>query len=248
MKIKLAFGVVALTLLFGCVQSENKRIDIADDVYLVKLSDKAYVHVSVADIGSYKNVSSNGLVLVNKGEAFLFDTPINDEQTKTLVEGISNNLHVRVTKFLAGHWHGDCIGGLNYLHSIGVESYAEEQTIALARAAGLPVPQNGFKDSMIFDFHGVEVDSYFLGAGHSMDNIVVWVPSEKILFGGCLIKDIHSKSLGNVADGDVKEWPKTIEKILHKFPNAKIVIPGHGEFGGLELVRHTAKLLEEQGR
>ncbi|MDR0419201.1 MAG: hypothetical protein LBH34_03195 [Prevotellaceae bacterium] len=127
-EIKLAFTIIVLTLLFGWVQSGYK-IDIANDVYLIKLSGKAYVHVSVTDIGSFKNVFSNGLVLVSKGEAFLFDTTIDDEQTKTLVEGISNILHAKkVTKFLAGHWHGDYIRGLGYLHGIGVESYAEEQT------------------------------------------------------------------------------------------------------------------------
>lgn len=76
-----------------------------------------------------------------------------------------------------------------------------------------------------------------------MDNIIVWIPSEKVLFPGCLVKGVNAKGLGNTVDGDLKAYPSTIEKVLHKFPDAKIVIPGHGTVGGIELIRHTKELL-----
>ena len=72
-----------------------------------------------------------------------------------------------------------------------------------------------------------------------LDNIVVWIPSEQILFPGCMVKEIRSGNLGNTADGDVKAYPDTITKVLKKFPSAKIVIPGHGNYGGAELIKHT---------
>jgi metallo-beta-lactamase class B len=76
-----------------------------------------------------------------------------------------------------------------------------------------------------------------------MDNIVVWVPSEQILFVGCMVKSMRSNDLGNIVDGDLKAYPVTINKLIDKFPNAKIVIPGHGQFGGFELIKHTKELL-----
>ena len=75
-----------------------------------------------------------------------------------------------------------------------------------------------------------------------MDNIVVWIPSELILFAGCMIKSGNSKDLGNTVDGDLIAYPKTIDKLITKFPKAKIVIPGHGQFGGLDLITHTKEL------
>jgi len=57
-----------------------------------------------------------------------------------------------------------------------------------------------------------------------------------------MVKSINSKDLGNTADGDLITYPKTIDKVINKFPTAKIVIPGHGQFGGLELLKHTREL------
>jgi metallo-beta-lactamase class B len=48
-----------------------------------------------------------------------------------------------------------------------------------------------------------------------------------------MIKSMDSKDLGNTADGDLMAYPKTIDKLIDKFPSAKIVIPGHGAIGGL---------------
>ena len=60
-----------------------------------------------------------------------------------------------------------------------------------------------------------------------------------------MVKEFHATGLGNTMDGDIDEWPKTIDKLLNKFTMAEIVIPGHGKFGGLELIRHTRELFDE---
>jgi metallo-beta-lactamase class B len=87
---------------------------------------------------------------------------------------------------------------------------------------------------------------YYPGAAHSLDNIVVWIPSEKILFPGCMVKSLNSTDLGNIADGDINAYPVTIEKVIKKFSTAEIVIPGHGQSGGLELLFHTRDLVRKQ--
>ena len=40
----------------------------------------------------------------------------------------------------------------------------------------------------------------------------------------------------------MRAWPGTMEKALAAFPAARIVVPGHGQPGGLELLRHTRDL------
>ena len=118
-------------------------------------------------------------------------------------------------------------------------------TIDLAKANGMPVPRQGFADSLQLVLHDETVDCHFFGGGHSADNIVIWIPSEEILFAGCMVKDIHSKGLGNLSDANLDEWHPTIQRVRAKFSNAKIVIPGHGQIGGKELLEHTSKLLKE---
>ena len=119
-------------------------------------------------------------------------------------------------------------------------------TIDLAKAKKLPVPDHGFKDSLQLKLGDKLICCYYLGAAHSMDNIVVWIPSEKILFPGCMVKSMEARDLGNTADGDLTAYHETIEKLTIKFPEAKIVVPGHGPFGGLELIRHTKELTSKK--
>ena len=237
---------VSLSFLQFAVHASNyKKVQLSDDIELIQLSEKAYVHVSVSEMAGFGKVSSNGLIFVNGDEAFLFDTPVTNSQTETLVKWISDSLSATVSTFVPNHWHSDCLGGLEYLHSIGVKSYANQMTVDLAKVNGMPVPRQGFNDSLRLVLHGETVECYYFGGGHSADNIVVWIPSEKILFAGCMVKDVYSKGLGNLSDAKLEEWYPTIQKVMAKFADAKIVIPVHGQIGGKELLEHTSKLLTE---
>lgn len=89
------------------------------------------------------------------------------------------------------------------------------------------------------------IEVFYPGEGHSPDNIVVWLPEYKVLFGGCLVKELDSKGLGNTTDANLEQWPISINKVLEKYPDAEVVIPGHGNWGGIELIEHTLELLKQ---
>lgn len=67
---------------------------------------------------------------------------------------------------------------------------------------------------------------YYPGKGHSADNIVVWLPQYKVLFGGCLVKSLDYGGLGSTTD-------------------AEVIVPGHGGWGSIELTEHTLELLKQ---
>jgi metallo-beta-lactamase class B len=244
---KRSFLLLSLTLiqLIGLSQVQYQKIKISNDLELIKLSEHTYVHVSYSIIGKFGRVSSNGLILTNDNSAFLFDTPATDSLTMVLITYLKDNLGLKVAGFIPNHWHEDCMGGLGYLQSHLIDSYANQKTIDIARTKGLPVPSHGFKDSLRLELGRKEIYCYFLGAAHSLDNIVVWIPSEKILFPGCMCKSLSSNDPGNVVDGDLYQYPATIEKVINKFKTAEIVIPGHGQIGGLNLLKHTRDLLNK---
>lgn len=85
---------------------------------------------------------------------------------------------------------------------------------------------------------------YFLGEAHTVDNIFGYIPSEKTLFGGCAVKE-HGGSRGYVGDANIQEWSKTVETARAKFPQVKIVVPGHGKVGGAELLTYTIDVFDE---
>jgi metallo-beta-lactamase class B len=232
-------GLIHLT---GLSQKVLETIKISPDLELIKISENAYVHVSYNTLPEYGRIPANGLIFINKKNALLFDTPWTDSLTMILLSYLKDHLGLNVTGFVPNHWHADCIGGLGYLKSQKIKSYANHQTIEIAKTKNLPIPDQGFKDSLTLRLGDKSIYCFYFGAAHSLDNIVIWIPSEKILFPGCMCKSLNSENLGNIADGDLSEYPKTIDKVINKFKSVKIVIPGHGQIGGFDLLLHTEDL------
>jgi beta-lactamase superfamily II metal-dependent hydrolase len=66
------------------------------------------------------------------------------------------------------------------------------------------------------------IKTYATTLTNTQNNIVVWPPKQKILFGGCFVESINSKNIGNMEDASVKDWPKSIQKVIDKYQNIKI--------------------------
>ncbi|MFZ5939606.1 MAG: subclass B1 metallo-beta-lactamase [Bacteroidota bacterium] len=245
MKIIRKFPVVILSLLFCAGPSPaqvQKKVIISEDLELSELVPGIYVHTSYASTGSYRHVPANGLLVVNGTEALMIDSPWNDSLTMLLTNWLSDSIGIRVTGFIPGHWHEDCMGGLGWLQSQGIKTWSGEHTREIAVQKGLPVPDVGFTDSLNIIFGQREIRCYYPGPAHSTDNIVILIEPENILFAGCLVKSMGSTNLGNTADGDLKSYSSTMENIIKRFPDPQIVVPGHGACGGAELLRHTLEL------
>lgn len=242
MKNMMIIIIAALIHCNGFSQIKYEKIKISSDLELIKLSENVYVHISYLDLPNYGRTSANGLIYINGSEAFVFDSPWTDSLTMCLFSWITDSLKLKIIGFIPTHWHVDCMGGLEFIQHKNIETYANQMTIDIAKYKNLPIPAHGFKDSLQLELGDKMIKCYYLGAAHSLDNIVVWISSEQILFAGCMVKSLNSKDLGNTADGDLIAYPKTIDKLINKFPTAKIVIPGHGQYGGLDLIAHTKEL------
>ncbi|MDD3859893.1 MAG: subclass B1 metallo-beta-lactamase [Bacteroidales bacterium] len=246
--IKKTILLVVISLI-GVISSKAQTKDVVfidNDLQLIHLQDSIYIHISWHSIENYGRFPSNGMIIIRNGQALMIDTPMDNDKTERLTNYLKDSLSAKTTILIPGHYHGDCIGGLEYLQSIGVESIANSLTIAICKEEGLALPSTSFTDSLSFDFNGEQIICRFFGAGHSSDNITVWLPDQNILFGGCLIKSVDSKGLGNLSDAVVEEWDITVKKIIETYPTVKIVVPGHGDFGGKKLLTNTIKLVEEE--
>jgi len=86
------------------------------------------------------------------------------------------------------------------------------------------------------------VQVIFPGAAHSDDNMVVYFPEQKILFGGCMVR--ASNTLGNIKDANLVTWPVALQHLLQY--KLEYVVPGHGESFKPELVRDTLALFARE--
>ncbi len=235
--------VLAFVLFTQLLYSQNETISVSEDLQVIKLTDNAYIHISYLEITGSGRFPCNGLVFISNGKAVMIDTPVNDSLAVQLISWFTKNMNISIETVIPTHWHVDCLGGLNGAHQAGLQSYALELTKQLAMEHDYTAPQITFADSLTLQVGEKEIQCYFPGGGHTVDNIVVWIPSEKILYGGCMVRAAQARGLGNTADADLEAWPFTIKNVKEKYSDARIVIPGHGNHGGLELLDHTYDLL-----
>ncbi|TLX75029.1 subclass B1 metallo-beta-lactamase [Labilibacter sediminis] len=225
--------------------AKDEKIFIDKDLQLIHLKDSVFVHITWHNSKKWGRFSSNGLIVAINGKAVMVDTAMDNETTGQLYNYLKNKMNIEITQFIAGHFHDDCIGGIDFLHSKGVESLVGDLTMEQCKKHGLTLPTESFNKSKMIDFNGRKLEAHYYGGGHTADNIVVWLPGEEILFGGCLIKASSARGIGNLSDAVLEDWDGTVEKVKKAYPDVGIVIPGHGNYGGAELLSHTIKVVQD---
>ena len=217
----------------------------AQKVLLNQLSENTFIHTSYLQTDDFGHVPCNGLVIRGGQQAIIFDTPTDDKGAKELIRLVQDSLHCKVVMVIPTHFHNDCLGGLQAFHDAGVPSIANELTLELAKNSQVTVPEFSFRKSFTFKVGKEKVLIKFLGQGQTRDNVVGYFPSEDVLFGGCLIKELGA-SKGYLGDANVDQWSITVDKVKKTFPHVKHVVPGHGEAGDSSLLDYTQKLFTKQ--
>lgn len=241
MKNLILFSVFFLVVLFrGLAQTSVYKTATLE---IIQLTESSFVHVSYLNTNDFGKVACNGLVVLNGGEAFVLDTPVDDQSSDELIHWIKSVKEAKPTGVLATHFHNDCLGGLKAFHAAGVPSFASQSTVDLAKENGYEVPKSGFSQEKAFKVGGNTIEVTFLGEGHTRDNVVGLVKEEKVLFGGCLIKELGATK-GYLGDANLKEWSATVAKVKMRFPANQWVVPGHGKPGGDELLEYTFELFK----
>lgn len=223
-------------------QPNDIEVRLNNDVAVKRLANGVWLHTTYFDITGYKHVPANGLIIVDGKDAIMIDLPWTDEQAGVLFDWVARENKATIQKVVTTHFHIDCAGGLAEAHRRRADSFALEKTTELLRKSNKPVPMNWFTERMSLSCGQTRVELAFLGGGHTVDNIVVWIPARKILFAGCLVKSINAKNIGNTEDADLVNYPITLKKVKERYSDAKIVVPGHGQPGGLNLIDHTIRL------
>jgi metallo-beta-lactamase class B len=216
--------------------------DVAPDIAVNPVAEGVWVHTTTR---AADGVASNGLLVKTRDGLLMVDTPWTPDQTKRLLDWAAANLGQRVTYVVSTHSHEDRAGGLAALD--GIPAAALDLTVEKLKAAGGPVPQ------VLLRSEAKKLEdalrgfvAFYPGPGHTVDNIVVYLPASRILFGGCLVKDEKATGLGYTGEADLAHWPKAVAAVEERFAQATIVVPGHGPVGTRQALVHTRELLAKQ--
>lgn len=211
-----------------------------------EINDSTFVYTT---FNSYKNqqVPANGLLKVTSTGVIMIDTPWDTTQFQPLLDSVFSRFNRPVNLVIATHAHDDRTAGLNYYKLKGIPTFTSLATAQICFENKAPQPEFTFLKDTLFNLNGTLIQTYFPGAGHTPDNIVIWFPNDKVLFGGCFLKSIDATDLGNLSDANMGAWPFSISNAKDRFEKAKVIIPGHGSWEQ-NAIKHTQKLLRQRLR
>jgi glyoxylase-like metal-dependent hydrolase (beta-lactamase superfamily II) len=183
-------------------------------------------------------------IVSGQRRALIVDTTWPTGDMRPLLKTARDLTGNRPLQIVVTHAHDDRMSGLEIARAMNVKSLAHALTQADAESRGLPPADeawDGKRKSLALG--GRTARLFRPGPAHTRDNIVVFVEPADLLFGGCMIRSAGTRSLGNTADGDIASWASSVDAIIAEFGDRiQIVVPGHGDPGGPELLEHTKKL------
>lgn len=237
----LSFGALWLLISISTVYASDdlilEPIQVAPHTFFVK---------GFAELGSGKNqnfISNAGFVITPKG-VVVVDALGSPALAKKLIAEIKKLTPQKIVAVIVTHYHADHVYGLQEFKKLEAKIYAQgegrnyissetaKQRLIASRIDFAPWVNASthlmsadvwIDQSFTFTVGGVEFKISRVGPAHAPEDLIIYVPSEKVLFAGDLVFRGRIPFVGNA---DSKGWLQALNEIESLSPT--IVIPGHG--------------------
>lgn len=194
--------------------------------------------------------NANSMVVeMSETDLLIIDTPWTEAATIDLLNWLKEKFGQRKITVINTHSHLDRVAGNSIYIQNGAQIYSSDLTAHYLRIRKNAEPHSKLQEAnhtfplregKILDFGAQKAEIFYPGHGHTKDNVVVYLPKYKILFGGCFI--VGMPKLGNLKEANLKEWSLALDT-LNRF-DVRWVVPGHyGEGYSPELIQHTKNLV-----
>jgi len=199
----------------------------------------------------------NSVVYIGVKSVTIVGATWTPETAQLLEKEIGKVTSKPISDVINTNYHPDRAGGNAYWKGIGTQIVATQMTYDLlardwesmvnsTRSAMpnyplLPLVLPTATHPGNFELQGGRVKTLYLGPSHTPDGIFVYFPEEKLLYGGCILKE----QIGNLAFADVAEYRKTLHKLQQLNLDIKTIVAGHwSAVHGPELIGQYLALLE----
>jgi metallo-beta-lactamase class B len=206
----------------------------------------------------YAYAKENSVVYVGADHVTVVGATWTPQTAELLVGEIRKITSKPVTEVINTNHDLDRVGGNAFFKSIGARIVSTVLTRDLLKRDGpaavrsLQTDFPDFPDVPIvlpdethpgdFTLQDGAVRAIYLGPSHKPDDIFVFFPNEKVLYGGCVLKE----QLGNMDGADLAEYPKTLRKLKQLHLDIATVVAGHySPVHGPELIDHYIRLLAQ---
>lgn len=220
---------------------------VSPTVWVKSLASDVWITCFTFDAGGrFGWVPCNGLIVAGAPGPTIVDTGNTREQGELLLQIAARVAGAPAAQAIATHFHEDRTGGIEAMRAANVPVHAHPYSVGLAQAYGHPVPAavRGLEKGPV-SLGALEL--FYPGAGHARDNITVWHAESGVLFGGCLLRATTDTGIGSLTDADIGAYPASIARLIERYPQRRLTIPGHGSAAG-DSLEWTRQLLAARER
>lgn len=200
--------------------------------------------VSALGSPSNQNFISNAAFVITPAGVVVIDALGSPELAKRLVAQIAKITPKPITHLIVTHYHADHIYGLQTFKALGVQliahraalEYLNSDTARLRLQASrqelapwidastrLVEADDWLTGPKVLTVGGVRFEISPVGPAHTPEDLVVYLPSEKVLFAGDLV---FRSRVPYVGQADSRHWITALDSLL-KF-DTSVIVPGHG--------------------
>jgi glyoxylase-like metal-dependent hydrolase (beta-lactamase superfamily II) len=247
--IKHCLGILLGSFVFcGLAFAQKEALSDEIRVMPVRVAEHTYFVQGRPEMGSSSNqnfISNSGFV-ITPGGVVVVDTLGSPVLAKKLITEIKKVTNQKIVAVIVSHYHADHIYGLQEFKKIGATIYAQgegrnylssetaKQRLIASRVDFAPwvnettrlISADVWVDkTFTLKVGGVDFFITRVGPAHTPEDLMVYVPSENVLFAGDLVFRGRIPFVGNA---DSKGWLLALDEIERLSPN--IVIPGHGAY------------------
>jgi metallo-beta-lactamase class B len=205
--------------------------------------------------------AENSMVYVGPSAVTVIGATWSPETAEQLAGEIRKVTDRPVRHVVNTNYHPDRAGGNPYWRKVGATIVATRQTrdlmvsdwagiVEWTRKAIPSYPEvplvlpDDVRDGD-FELESGAIQAMYIGPSHTPDGIFVWFPLERVLFGGCILKE----QLGNLTFANVAEYPVTLRKLKALKLDIRTVVAGHySPVHGPDLVDKYLALLRDAPR
>ena len=228
-------------ILFSVLLLESLVLSAEPEV--VKLAEGVYGFIGK------EGAANSGFVVTEEG-VIVIDTQGPKDLALRLKKKIRETTDKPILYVINTHFHGDHTYGNQYFKE-AKEIIAHENTKKnliekdkenrdqFKRFFGekslegfeLTLPTKTIKDTFTLQAGGKTIKLAYLGKGHTDGDIIIYLPAERVIFGGDLL---YKDRLPWLGDAYISEWIETLDKL--KVFDAGIYVPGHGGVGDFDIL------------
>ena len=211
-----------------------------------QVSPSSWYVEGVSALGSSgnQNFISNAAFVVTPAGVVVIDALGSPALAKRLVAEIAKITPQPITHVIVTHYHADHIYGLQTFKALGARLVAHRAALAYLNSetarlrlqvsreelapwvdanTHLTVADEWLEGPKVLTVGGVRFDINPVGPAHTPEDLVVYLPSEKVLFAGDLV---FRSRVPYVGQADSRHWITALDSLL-KF-DTQVIVPGHG--------------------